>query len=96
MNCYLISYDLNAPEQDYPAIIRAIETYEIRCKILKSQWLVLSNKTADEIVKHLSRFIDSNDELFVCEVNANCCGQLNAALSQKWVGNLRRNRADKS
>ena len=96
MKCYLISYDLNEPGQDYPSIIKAIETYETRCKILKSQWLLLSNKTADEIFRHLNRFIDTNDELFVCEINWNCCGKFNESLPCKWVDNLRRSRADKN
>ena len=72
---YLVSCDLNEPEKNYPAIIKAIETYNANdehfCKNLKSQWLIYSNKTAEQIFVHLRRFIDDDDELFVCELNAN-------------------------
>ncbi|MBQ6976344.1 MAG: hypothetical protein IJQ16_07310 [Selenomonadaceae bacterium] len=88
---YLVSYDLNAPEQDYPKIIKAIETYDLHCRILKSQWLIFSNRSAEQIFNHLSRFIDEDDELFVCEVTRNCCGKFNENRPQKWVDNLHRN-----
>lgn len=88
---YLISYDLNAPEQDYPKIIKAIETYDSCCRVLKSQWLIFSNHSAERIFNHLSRFIDEDDELFVCEVNANCAGKFNGSRPRKWLDNLHRN-----
>ena len=87
---YLISYDLNLPEQDYPRIIKAIETYEPNCHILKSQWLIWSNHSAEQIFNHLCRFIDDNDELFVCEVSRNCEGKFNEIRPHKWVDNLHR------
>ena len=91
---YLVSYDLNEPGQDYPAITKAIESYcknnEHFCKVLKSQWFIYSGKTAEQIFNHLSRFIDENDELFVCELNANCFGKFNEQRPAKWVDNLHR------
>ena len=87
---YLVSYDLNKPEQDYPKIIKAIETYEFHCRVLQSQWLIRSEKTAEELLAHLSKFIDEDDELFVCEVNKNCAGKFNGARPRKWVDNLHR------
>ena len=72
---YLVSYDLNAPEKDYPALIGAIEHYDKPCRILKSQWLICSDKSAEEIFNELVGFIDANDELFVCEVNQNHLGR---------------------
>ena len=89
---YLVSYDLNEPDKDYSALWSAIETYNANgehfCKVLKSQWFIYSNKTAYEIFNHLRRFIDENDELFVCEVNANCFGKFNQQRPAKWVDNL--------
>ena len=88
---YLVSYDLNAPEQDYPQIIKAIETYDLNCRVLKSQWLIWSNRSAEQIFNHLSRFIDDDDELFVCEVTRNCEGKFNDNRPRKWVDNLHHN-----
>ena len=91
---YFVSYDLNNPGKDYSALIKAIETYnannEHYCKVLMSQWFIYSNKTAEQIFTHLRRFIDDNDELFVCELNANCFGRFNEPLPAKWVDSLRR------
>ena len=72
---YLVSYDLNKPEQDYSTLIDAISRYFNPCRVLKSQWLIHSDKSAEEIFNKLVRFIDANDELFVCEVNRNHFGR---------------------
>ena len=88
---YLVSYDLNQPNQDYPKIVKAIETYEKSFRVLKSQWFIYSNKTAEDIFNHLKRFIDEDDELFVCEVTRNCSGKFNEIRPRKWVDNLHRN-----
>ena len=68
---YLVSYDLIAPEQDYPALIDAIKSYSSYCRILKSQWLVYSTDTAEEIYLYLRKYIDENDRILVCELTAN-------------------------
>ena len=74
---YLVSYDLNNPGKDYPSIIDAINRYDNPCHILKSQWLIESGKSAEQICMELVRFIDANDELFVCEVTQNRMGKFN-------------------
>lgn len=68
---YLVSYDLNAPEQDYQKLINAICRYENSCRVLRAQWLIQSDKSAKQIFKELGAFIDSDDELFICEVTEN-------------------------
>lgn len=87
MSVYLVSYDLNKPEQDYQRLIDAICGYTSSCRVLKSQWLILTNETAKQISDHLTAFIDSNDELFVCELNQNCEGRLNLEVI-KWLRNF--------
>lgn len=68
---YLISYDLNKPEQDYPKIVDVIKSYRTYCKVLKSQCFIRSNKTATEIGKHLMEHLDENDQLLICEFTKN-------------------------
>ena len=75
---YLVSYDLNAPEKDYQRLFDAIEHYDKPCRILKSQWLIRSDKSAEEIFNELIGFIDENDELFVCEITKNHFGTFKA------------------
>lgn len=73
---YLVSYDLNAPEKNYERIISAIKTYGDYCPVLKSQWLISSDTSADNIFLHLRNHIDPDDALFICELPPNYAGQL--------------------
>jgi hypothetical protein len=77
MAVYMIGYDLNRPGQNYPDLIKALETYSTRWHCLDSTWLVVSNETSIQIRDKLSRHIDSTDELLVAFM-----GHGNAA----WVG----------
>ncbi len=62
---YLINYDLNYPEQDYPKLRKALTVYR-PLKVLDSQWLInVSGTTAKRLFLHFNRFIDSNDDLLV-------------------------------
>ena len=76
MSVYLVSYDLNAPDKDYQRLIDAIGRYGNVCRVLKSQWAIQSNNSAEQIFNDLVRFIDGDDELFVCELNQNYAGRL--------------------
>ena len=86
---YLVSYDLNKPIKDYPSLISAIERYENYCRILKSQWLIYSDSTAERIFEYLRHYIDADDELFVCEVTYDCFGKFSNPQAQKWIDLLR-------
>ena len=68
---YLVSYDLNEPDKDYQRLIDAISRYGNPCRVLKSQWLIQSDKSAKQLCDELTAFVDESDELFVCEVNQN-------------------------
>ncbi|MEO6825245.1 MAG: SinR family protein [Nitrosospira sp.] len=68
MATYLIGYDLNKSGQNYPSLIKAIESYGTYWHCLDSTWLIKANGPAIDIVNNLNQFIDSNDELFVTEI----------------------------
>lgn len=67
MAAYLISYDLRKEinSQDYTTLIEQIKSYGTWAKVLESTWIVVSQKSASEIRDELSRYMDSNDGLFV-------------------------------
>lgn len=65
MTIYMISYDLNKAGQDYSSLIKAIESYPGYLNLLKSQWLIGSDKSVNEIYQHLSKYIDKNDHIFI-------------------------------
>ena len=83
---YLVSYDLNTPGKDYSTLIDAIRNYDNPCRILKSQWLIRSNMPAEQICRELLAFVDTNDELFVCEVNQNRYCKLKSETIAKLQG----------
>lgn len=67
---YLISYDLNKPEKDYPTLIDALER-DGAVKILWSEWLVNRSEDATGVGGRYAAYMDSNDSLFVTEVTKN-------------------------
>ena len=66
---YLITYDLNRPGQYYKTLFEAIESLGRWCHILQNTWVVKSSYTVVQTRDHLSKFIDSNDKLFICGVD---------------------------
>ena len=68
MKKYCISYDLNKSDKNYDGLISAIQQYDC-IKALYSTWFVKSNSSASDIYYNLKQYIDSNDHIFVIEVN---------------------------
>jgi hypothetical protein len=83
MSVYIVTYDLNAPGQDYSPLIRAIERYT-HCKALKSAFFIDSSNTAAAIRDDLMRYIDKNDMLFVMKLEGNW-GANKVAPSTEWL-----------
>jgi hypothetical protein len=68
MRLHLVSYDLNRPGQNYPAIVTRLEQLGAT-RILYSQWMLRNAMTADQLRDDLMRFIDQNDRLLVADVS---------------------------
>jgi hypothetical protein len=68
MTLYLISYDLNKPEKDYPKLISYIESLSGH-RVLFSEWFVRGNYTRDALYAGLKQHVDANDGLLVCAVS---------------------------
>lgn len=70
MAVYSITYDL-VKSKDYSRIIEGIKkiSAENWAKPTKSQWIITSPKTSTEIRDFLNNYIDSDDVLFVIEVD---------------------------
>lgn len=63
---HLITYDLHSPVQNYSGLISAIKKYPYQ-KINLSCWVIRTNLTATQIRSTLETYIDSSDNLFVCD-----------------------------
>lgn len=68
MKTYLIGYDLNRPEQDYPKLIEAIKKIGSWWHCLDSTWIVKADTSAKAIRDSLNGCIDGNDELLVASL----------------------------
>jgi hypothetical protein len=66
-----ISYDLNAPHQNYEAVIAKIKELGSWAKIEYSFWYVNSTFTASQARDFLLPVIDSNDTLYVVDATNN-------------------------
>lgn len=61
---FLVSYDLNKPEQDYASLLPVLRKLGAR-KVLYSEWVLLSGNSAEELRDYLTQFVDNNDALLV-------------------------------
>lgn len=70
MKTYLIGYDLNKPEADYPKLIEAIkEIANGYWHHLDSTWLIKTNESCESILSKLKPKIDNDDELLIVRLN---------------------------
>ena len=67
---YLISYDLNKEDKNYPALWEALRR-DGAIKILYSEWLVRLTGTALDAANRYLAYMDTNDSIFVTEVTNN-------------------------
>ncbi|MFJ9449132.1 hypothetical protein [Herbaspirillum sp. NPDC101397] len=63
-----VGYDLIAPAQKYDRIINAIYLLGTTTKVLLSQFEVETDLSCDAVFDHLSKYVDSDDKLYVAEV----------------------------
>lgn len=66
---YIISYDLNAPGQNYTDLFEAIKGSGTWWHHLDSTWIVKSNLSAKQIRDTLSPTLDSNDKVLVAALS---------------------------
>lgn len=89
MTCYIISYDLRAPGRNYEQLYAAIQSYEKWAHINESMWAIVTNgSSAVGIRDNLTRFLDSNDRLFVIKSGVEAAWR-NSICKNEWLkGNL--------
>ena len=69
MALYLVSYNLNKPEDDYPELIEYLNLIGAR-KVLASEWLVRTGATRDAVYKGVKAHIESGDQILVCLIQS--------------------------
>jgi hypothetical protein len=65
MSAYVVTYDLDRPEQNYPGLIERLKAYGTCWHFQQSCWIVASANSAFEVAENLRQELDSGDVLFV-------------------------------
>lgn len=68
MSVKLITYDLNSPGQDYKKLHETIKSMGAWWHHLDSVWLVDTTLSVHQIVEHIRKASDTNDNLLVLDV----------------------------
>jgi hypothetical protein len=68
-SCYVISYDLSEPEQNYEDLIEAIKDYGTWWGHLESTYIVKDSGPSSDIRDNLIQYIDSDDSLLVAKLS---------------------------
>lgn len=69
MALYLVSYDLNKPEDHYPELVSYLNLIGAR-KVLATEWLVRSGATRDAVYKGVKAHLKTGDRLLVCLIQS--------------------------
>ena len=67
MPLYLISYDLDKPEQNYAGLLARLRELGAQ-RFLYSEWFLVQNASSTDIRDDLRTYIDNNDRILVVEV----------------------------
>lgn len=62
-----ISYDLDKPGQDYPDLINRLKQLKAQ-EVTRSDWLLSSDSTPEQIRDDLLKYLDTNDRIIVAEL----------------------------
>lgn len=62
---YIITYDLRKADRNYDDLTKGIQSFGIWWHQTGSVWLIVTSKSTAEVRDYLRQFIDSNDLLFV-------------------------------
>jgi len=84
MTCYIISYDLLKPGQNYQSLYGAIKSYTRWARINQSVWAVVTNNSAVQIRDHLLNHLDSNDRIFVIKSGVEAAWR-NVKCKTEWL-----------
>jgi len=83
MKCYILSYDL-VYQRNYEPLWTAIRSYPNWAKITESTWAIVTDKSAAEIRDHLSRYMDSDDRIFIVKSGTESAWR-NVICKSEWL-----------
>jgi hypothetical protein len=68
MPVYSVTYDLNKPGQNYSGLIDELKAFPSFIHLLKSEWLIGTNETPDQVFNRLGQFLDKGDRILIVKI----------------------------
>ncbi len=81
----LVTYDLNTPGQNYPALYEAIKSLGDWWHYLDSTWLINTNLSANQIGERLRQCLDQNDRLLIVEIDPSTANGWLSKDAWEWI-----------
>lgn len=75
MSSYIVTYDLSAPNRDYPKLYEYFQQYAY-AKVTESTWIIQTWKTAAAVRDEIADIVDSDDKVLVIQTTRNAA----------WIG----------
>lgn len=69
MTSYLVSYDLSAPGRNYDELIAHLKSYGTYSHALESTWVIVTDKSSNEVRDAATKYLDANDKLLVLKLS---------------------------
>ncbi len=79
MKKYCITYDLNKSDKNYDGLYNVIKTFNY-IHVMDSVWFIKTDFNANQIYDKLKPEIDSNDNLFICDITCEHSGWLSKSV----------------
>lgn len=83
---YVIVYDLNKPGQNYPDLIKHLESYSTHWHFQKSGWIVGPSDSAFAVADAAKQFLDAKDLLFVQQLTDDSAWWGYDQAGSDWIG----------
>jgi len=81
----LVAYDLKRPGQDYPDLIKKLESYPRHWHMQQSVWLVTLSGSEYDLANELEGYLDENDKLFVTRVSSSAAWSGYSEKVSEWL-----------
>jgi CRISPR/Cas system-associated endoribonuclease Cas2 len=82
---YIVAYDLHNPGRTYEPVIEAIKATGGWAHVEKSVWIVDSLMSSQELLEVVRKAADSNDAVFVAQLEQNWWGVNLSAGVVQWL-----------
>ena len=85
---FIVTYDLKKPDRDYEDLVKGLKSFGTWWHQTGSAWLIVTNKSTLEVRDYLKQFIDSNDQLFVAQLQKNWAASGFTSKEYDWLKTL--------